>query len=318
MFRSLVATTFAALFGLSATAQQQPAQPFRAESNLIVVPTVVVDKKGAVVTGLSQSDFQLFEDGKPVPIETFAPASVPASEAEGSRFIVLILDNISTPTEIGFRVRDIAKRFTKKMGPSDSVAAISLRGGKWAGVTTKAAADAAIDRFQPAFGDTIRTPAEDAVDGLKAIASLSQQLAKLPHRRKLLVFIGAGEMFSPKEPSAFTSLGTGSSADSLSLTPFWLDAVRETGAANFSVYVIDPRGHGGVSSGDTDSFTYETGGAAWANTNNYGAAVDRIWQEAASYYLLGYAAPINDRKIHKIEVKVNAPGVTLRARRARG
>jgi hypothetical protein len=151
MFRSLVATAFAALFGLSATAQQQPAQPFRAESNLIVVPTVVVDKKGASVTGLAQSEFQLFEDGKPVPIETFVPASVPATAAEGSRFIVLVLDNVTTPPEIAFRLRDVAKRFTKKMGPSDSVAAISLRGGKWSGATTRAAADAAIDKLRPSI-----------------------------------------------------------------------------------------------------------------------------------------------------------------------
>jgi VWFA-related protein len=311
MFRSLVATAFAAFFGLSATAQQQPAQPFRAESNLIVVPTVVVDKKGASVTGLSQSDFQLFEDGKPVPIETFVPASVPATAAEGSRFIVLVLDNVTTPPEIAFRLRDVAKRFTKKMGPSDSVAAISLRGGKWSGATTRAAADAAIDKFQPAIGESVRTPAEDAVQGLEAIASLAKQLAPLPHRRKLLVFIGAAEMFSPKEPSAFDDRGP-------SLTPAWFEAVRATGIANFSVYAIDVRGHQGSSAEDTDSFTSETGGAAWTNTNNYGAAVDRIWQEAASYYLLGYAAPINDHKIHKIEVKVNTPGVTLRARRARG
>ena len=44
----------------------------------------------------------------------------------------------------------------------------------------------------------------------------------------------------------------------------------------------------------------------------------RIWQESGHYYLLGYAPPINDHRVHKIDVRVKAPGVTVRARRARG
>jgi VWFA-related protein len=307
MRRSLIAF----LVGLSSLTvlAQQPAPRFTAEANLVIVPTVVTDNKGAFVSGLAQTDFQVFEDGKPVAIETFVPANAP-NAADGSRFIVLVLDNVTTPPEIAHRVRDIAKRFTRRMGPSDSVAAISLRGGKWSGVTTRAAADAAIDRFQPAFGDTIRSPAEDASSGLEAIASLSKQLAALPHRRKLLVFIGAAGMFSPLEPSAFADRGPSRSEQ-------WFEAVQATGQHNFSIYVIDPQGQGGDGLDDAEGFAVETGGYAWT-VNNFNVAVDRIWQEAATYYLLGYAAPINDHKIHKIEVRVGKPGVTTRSRKARG
>jgi hypothetical protein len=65
-------------------------------------------------------------------------------------------------------------------------------------------------------------------------------------------------------------------------------------------------------------FTLETGGDAWYGTNNFAGAVNRIWQESASYYLLGYAPPIADNKIHKIDVKVTKPGVMVRARKSRG
>ena len=54
------------------------------------------------------------------------------------------------------------------------------------------------------------------------------------------------------------------------------------------------------------------------NTNNFGAAVEQVWREAGSYYVLGYHAPINDHRLHEIEIKVNVKGVTVRARRGRG
>ncbi len=59
--------------GLYAGQQGAPQQPlFRSTVNLVLVDVVVRDKKGAIVTGLTQDDFQLLEDGKPQQIITFA------------------------------------------------------------------------------------------------------------------------------------------------------------------------------------------------------------------------------------------------------
>ena len=68
---------------------------------------------------------------------------------------------------------------------------------------------------------------------------------------------------------------------------------------------------------DAGSFAGETGGYASVNTANYDAVVERIWRESRSYYLLGYRAPISDHRLHRIELKVTAPGLTVRARRVR-
>jgi hypothetical protein len=100
MRRSLIAI-LAGLSSLSVFAQQS-APRFSAESNFVIVPTVVMDKNGAPISGLTQSDFQLFEDGKPVPIETFVAANAPGA-AIGNRFIVLVLDNVNTAPEIAYR-----------------------------------------------------------------------------------------------------------------------------------------------------------------------------------------------------------------------
>ena len=54
------------------------------------------------------------------------------------------------------------------------------------------------------------------------------------------------------------------------------------------------------------------------NTNNYKGAVDRIWRDAASYYLIGYRTPLNDHRLHDIDVTVKGDGLRARARRTRG
>ncbi len=45
---------------------------FRANTALVSVDVVVRDNAGAVVRGLTESDFEVFEDGKPQPIRSFA------------------------------------------------------------------------------------------------------------------------------------------------------------------------------------------------------------------------------------------------------
>ena len=61
----------------------------------------------------------------------------------------------------------------------------------------------------------------------------------------------------------------------------------------------------------------ETGGFAVVNTNDIAGAFERLVEENSSYYVLGYY-PSNDRRdgrFRKIEVRVNKPGLTVRARR---
>jgi VWFA-related protein len=296
-----------ASLGLGGEAQQPS---FTTSSDLVVVPTVVLDRKGALVRGLDVGSFQVFEDGNRASIETFVPPDVEGSGADG-RFVVLVLDNLHTRAELGYRVQDIARKFADRMGPSDVLSAITLSGGRSSTARTPAEVRAAIDRFRPAFGDVTTSNAQNVRDGLEAIGSLAQQLSPVQHRRKVLVFIGAASMFSPSDESAFEDRGP-------LLNPRYFDAIRYTGQGNVSVYVIDPEGHGVPVDSYSDAFAEQTGGHTWVNTNNFDRAVSQIWQESGSYYLLGYRPPINDQRLHKIEVKVSVPNTTVRARRARG
>ena len=170
---------------------------------------------------------------------------------------------------------------------------------------------AQIDRFRPMFGDTVRSPSQIADSGLIAIRDLSAQLAKAEHRRKALVFIGNAGLFNPSDPSAFDDRGA-------HISGLWFQAVRETARTNVSVYAIDPVGFTGTVNGYVEGFAEETGGQAYSNASNFGKAVDEVWRDTGTYYLLGYAAPINDHRVHDIDVTVRRPGLTVRARRGRG
>jgi VWFA-related protein len=224
--------------------------------------------------------------------------------------VVLVLDNVRTPPEIAHRVRDVANKFADRASPSDTMGVVTLAGGRAFTTSSPAQVRAAIKGFTPAFGESIATPAQEAASGLQAIAELSAQLARSPHRRKVLVFIGSAGVFSPNEPSAFDDRGPDMSAR-------WLDAIHATTTNSVSVYAIDPAGSFGRADGYTENFAGETGGAAWVGVNSFNTAVERIWRESGSYYLLGYQAPLDKQRRHEIEVRVAVPGLTVRARRGR-
>ena len=312
MFR-IAAASLALMLSAStlATSQQQP--PFTTGTNIVVVPVVVVDRKGQTVPNLTAADFSVQEDGKAVSIELFtAPNADSGNNATEGRFVVVVLDNLRTPAELAFRVKGIAMRFVDRLGPQDVMTVISINKGQALTTSDKAMLKAAVDRYKPDFGDTTRTMLQDAEHSLRTIGELASQMSKAPQRRKVMAIIGNSATFNPHLPSAFADRAA-------ELSPEWRDAIRETSRHNVSVYAIDALGlrEGEYPADYATSFVAETGGWAWANTNNFNAAVDQIWREAGNYYVLGYSAPINDSRLHRIDVKVNAKNVTVRARRGR-
>ena len=122
-------------------------------------------------------------------------------------------------------------------------------------------------------------------------------------------------MFSPNEPSAFAA-GRRLAAYRL-IARVGRRPSSATARNNVSVYVIDPEGLQ-ASPGDwSQSFANETGGYAWGRTNNFGAAIDQIYRESASFYLVGYTAPVNDDRLHNIDVRVADHRASPCARAAR-
>jgi VWFA-related protein len=313
---TLLLVTLLACWPASLLARWPGQQPFKAGTNLVVVPVVVVDGRNATVTGLTADDFRVSEDGKPVTIEAFtAPVSSDAENADTSRFIVLTLDNLSVAAEMVWRVKNIANGFVDRLGPHDVMSVIPLNGGKAVTTNSKAELKAAVSRYSVSGAADSMTFAQRAEHGLRMINSLSAQVTQAPHPRKVMVFLGDANMFSPNQPTAFAPIGGG--APSFDVSPEWDEAIKATARNNVSVYVIDPRGLTGPPGDWSKSFADATGGYAWGRTNNFGAATDQIFKESARYYLIGYTAPSNDNRLHRIDVKVERKGVTVRSRKAR-
>ena len=50
---------------------------FQVEVDYVDVDVVVTDQQGNFVRGLTRDDFEVFEDGKPVKIDTFSTVEIP-------------------------------------------------------------------------------------------------------------------------------------------------------------------------------------------------------------------------------------------------
>ena len=98
----------------------------------------------------------------------------------------------------------------------------------------------------------------------------------------------------------------------------WLDgAIRLANANNTSIYSFDPRGLDmNIRPSEVlQSLAENTGGRQFSN-NQPASSLREVVKAAKAFYLLGYASAKNpaDGKFHKIAVKVNRPGVEVRAR----
>jgi Ca-activated chloride channel family protein len=91
----------------------------RIETQLVSVPAIVTDRTGRPLTGLSASDFQIFEDGRPQKIANFSTTEAPFE-------VALLLDTSgSTREDVGL-IRAAARAFIEALRPGDRVAVLAF------------------------------------------------------------------------------------------------------------------------------------------------------------------------------------------------
>ena len=109
---------------------QQPDTTIKAEARLVLVDTVVTDKKGNYVRDLSQKDFRVWEDNKEQTIKSFSyeSAGSPSPNAP-TRYLVLFFDNSSMDFGEQARARAAAAKFIDaNTGPNRVMAVIEFGG----------------------------------------------------------------------------------------------------------------------------------------------------------------------------------------------
>jgi VWFA-related protein len=178
----------------------------------------------------------------------------------------------------------------------------------------------------------------------EAIARVADAVRDVQGRRKVMLFIGTyfrsyealqGPISRPPPgpPAAVTAI-VRPSVYTMACASRLKDArekmVRATSLANLTIHTLDPVGletslnspMGGSLIGtqerqaDLPVLADLTGGRTVMNTEAPEAALPALFAESHSYYLLAFAPadPKANGKLHKIEVKVDRPGATVRTR----
>lgn len=110
-------------FGQQAARQQEPADSpdatFSAETRLVQLPVTITDKNGRLVTNLSQSAFQVFENGVQQTIKLFKREDVPIS-------LGLIIDNSGSMREKRAAVESAALTLVKDSNKQDEVFVVNF------------------------------------------------------------------------------------------------------------------------------------------------------------------------------------------------
>ena len=117
-----IACAFVALLclcaGARAQAQDEP-DVVRTSTNLVILNVGVADQKGRAITNLTQSDFNVYEDGVRQSVVSFEPSTAPFS-------LVLLLDMSGSTLNFRPTLKQSALRFIDALSPEDRVEVIAF------------------------------------------------------------------------------------------------------------------------------------------------------------------------------------------------
>jgi VWFA-related protein len=238
MMREILSTT-------SVHAQESaPSNPFpaiKAETRLVLVDTIVTDKKGNYVRDLTAKDFRVWEDNKEQSIKSFSFETDEGSPNNPQkRYLVLFFDNSTMDTADQVRARQASAKFIDdNTGPNRLMAVVDFGGSLR--VAQNFTADA--DRLKKViagvkFSSTspnvevasLGTPHLGSAEAdfgarsvMLALRTLAKILSSVPGR-KSLIFLTSGFPLTPERQSELTAV---------------IDSCNK---ANVAVYPIDVRG----------------------------------------------------------------------------
>lgn len=310
MFRTYACGLLAAsALGVTAAAQQQPV--FHGQGEAVRVFATVTDRDGRLVTTLTKDDFEIRDDGKPQPITQFDNTPQPIR-------MVVLLDTSGSMAGNLELVRAASQQLLARLRPDD-LARIGIFGEN---VTISPEfthdANALLSTIPEHIPPDAPTPLWRAVD--QAMTTFDKGSAI---RRVILVLTDGKD-------SGFTDFRHRPSSEA--------DVIDHAREDEVMIYAVGMRsrfargrqplpglGPGGLEAALTEDLpdpglakvADETGGGY--TEIRYGedlaAAFERVADELHSQYLLGYAPPKHDGKVHKVEVRVNQKGLKPRAKK---
>lgn len=267
---------------LSPHARQQ--EPIRTGVQTVAVYATVSDREGRLVPDLTQADFQVFDNGRPVRIDAFSAGNQPIT-------VAVMLDMSNSMQGRFLRVRESTRRFIDALSPQDRARIGSF--GYEVAISPILTGDKRIlsrvidEELWPGGG----TPLWNAVDA--AMTSLSGE----PGRRVVLVLTDGGD----------TGSLPGLHADQGQVER----RARDEGSI---VYALGLQGN--LLEGGIIKLAALSGGGHFDlnNDEDLTSTFARVTAELRHQYALGFTPTTFDRKTHKLDVRLTRPGLTARAR----
>src|SRR5688500_17987877 len=271
---------------------QQPEQPvFRTTNRMVPVYATVVDSSGRLVPGLEQADFSVSDNGKPADVGLFSNEPQPFTA-------VVMLDTSASMTANLKLLNRAAEQFLLRLLPVD-----------------KAQVGAFNDKIQ--LSGTFTNDRDELIGALNdlyfgnptrlndGIAAGLDALKGIDGRRVVLVFTD-GEDTSSR--LGFKTVQERARDEEVMVYAIGLESEYFNG-----MRVVRSR-----PSRDLRKIADETGGGYFElqKTDELAPTFTRVAAELRSQYLIGFAPAALDNRVHKLEVKVNKPGMTVRARRS--
>jgi Ca-activated chloride channel family protein len=270
-------------------AQDQPI--FRSSVRTVPVYATVLDGSGRLIPDLEQQDFTVLDNGKPADVALFSNEPQPFTA-------VVMLDTSASMTANLKLLNRAAEQFLLRLLPVDRAQVGAFNDKiQLSGTFTNDRDEliAALDELY--FGNPTRL--NDAIG-----ASLDA-LQGVDGRRVILVFTD-GEDTSSR--TGFRTVLERARDEEVMVYSIGLESEYFNG-----LRVVRSR-----PSRDLRRISEETGGGYFElkQTADLSPTFTRVAQELRSQYLIGFAPAALDGKVHKLEVRINRPGMTVRARRS--
>lgn len=312
MNRFLAYATLAAcvIGGLGAAAQQPT---FRGESDVVRVFVTVTDRDGRLITTLTRDEFEVRDEGTPQPITLFDNTPQPV------RLIVMLDVSGSMQGNLPL-LRAAAEQLFARLR-SDDLARIGTFGYE---VTISPAfthdPEELLGALPDAIGADAPTPLWRALD--EAMDAFDDEDAGEGEGRPVILVLSDGKDSGP------VTFGRRVASQGQVI-----DRAREDDVMIYAIGMRSRRarptmpgiGPGGLRAALTADLpdpglarvAEETGGgyAEIRFGQDLGAAFARVADELHSQYLIGFAPPKRDGKVHDIDVRVSERGLKPRARK---
>lgn len=270
-------------------ASDQPV--FRSSVRTVPIYATALDANGRLVADLTQDDFEVLDNMKPVTISSFSNDPQPFTA-------VVMLDTSASMTEHLKLLSQAAEQFIIRMLPTDKAQVGAFNDKLQLSGEFESNRDALISALRDLqFGNATRL--------WDALMFSMEAFKGTDGRRVVLLFTDGDDTASKARFGDVVDRARD-------------DEVMVYGIGLATEYFNGVRQVRSRPDKNLKKIAEETGGGSFElqKSDLLASTFTRVAQELRSQYLLGFAPETLDGKVHKLDVRAKKPGVTVRARRS--